>query len=120
MSQYDTIQLDSDWDLNLDSAGNMIASTPAYSQAQDVASEVRTILGECYYDSTIGIPYMTKILGYSPATSLIVEQANKAALRVPGVVTAQTTLTTFDRTTRKWSGTVKFINEDGETNNVSF
>lgn len=120
MTQYNTMQLNSRGDLDVDSAGNFVISAPPYSQAQDVASEVKTILGECYYDSKNGVPYYTKILGYMPATSLIVEQCNKAALRVPGVVAAQTTLTSFNRATRLWSGSVKFINEDGEENNVKF
>ena len=54
------------WDLCLDSNGNIALASEPYSLAQDVASAVRLFLGECYYDTTKGIPYWTEVLGMLP------------------------------------------------------
>jgi len=40
------------WDLELDSNGNLSLTDPDYSIAQDVASAIRTFLGECLYSAT--------------------------------------------------------------------
>ena len=54
----DTLLLDlTNWDLVLDVNGNIAIARPPYALAQDAASAVKTFQGECYYDTTLGIPY---------------------------------------------------------------
>jgi hypothetical protein len=81
------------WDLVLDAAGNIALATEPYSLAQDAASAVRTFLGECYFDTTVGVPYLTQILGKTPSLALLKAQLVAAALTVPDVASAQCFIT---------------------------
>lgn len=119
MSRYNTLLLDrSAWDLVLDTSGNIAMAKPAYALAQDVASAVKTFLGEVYYDSTLGIPYFADVLGQLPPRAFIAALVKKAALTVPGVVTVKVTIQTF--TARVLSGKIEFIDSEGVANGVQF
>ena len=59
------------WDLVLDANGNIACATEPYQIAQDVASAIRTFRGECFYDTTLGLPYWSNILGQLPPASFV-------------------------------------------------
>ena len=119
MARYNTLLLDTEaWDLVLDAKGNIAMASPPYSLAQDVASAIKLFIGECYYDTTRGIPYWENILGQYPSVALIQSHMEKAALTVSGVSKAACTINTFND--RIVSGEVQFIDEVGVANNVSF
>ena len=102
-----TLLLDrSSWDICLDATGNIAVASEPYSQEQDVASECRVFEGECYYDTTRGIPYLTSILGRPVPVQILKERLAAAARRVPGVAAATVYLT--DITARSISGQVQF------------
>lgn len=85
----DTLLLDTvEWDLLLDANGNIAVATDPYSLAQDAASAIRTYLGEVYFDTSIGIPYLTQVFGRVPSLALLKAQLEAAAAAVPGVVSA--------------------------------
>lgn len=87
------------WDVVLDAQGNWAIADMPYSLAQDVACAIKTFSGECWYDTTLGIPYWQDILGGLPPLPLIGEKCRQAALRVNGVADAVVTFTKFeDRT----------------------
>jgi hypothetical protein len=114
-----TLLLDqAEWDLVLDANANIALASPPYSLAQDVASAVRTFLGDLWYDTTNGIPYWTQVLGKLPPASLLIEMINQQALTVPGVVTVQTYITGF--TDREVSGYIEFVDVNNETQAVNF
>ncbi len=75
----------SGWDLQLDTAGNLAVATGHYAIAQDVASAVRTFLGEEWYDTTAGVPYIEQILGQRPPLQFLKAQFVAAGMTVPGV-----------------------------------
>jgi hypothetical protein len=106
------------WDLCLDSNGNIAMATAPYALAQDVASAVRLFLGECYYDTTKGIPYWTEVLGMLPPASLLKALISDAALTVPGVVTATVIISSFNA--RSVTGSIQFTDSSGGTTNVVF
>lgn len=87
------------WDIELDSNGNLALTDEDYSIAQDVASAIRTFLGECWYDVTLGLPYFGTILGQRPPSSLLISLVTEAALTVATVtsVTVVRLLLTQDR-----------------------
>lgn len=115
----DTLLLDTgNWDLILDNASNIAMASPPYALAQDVASAVRTFLAECWYDVTIGIPYFEQILGLFPPVAFIRAQLIKAAMTVPGVVSARVLFISFSK--RTITGQLQFIDETGAANNVQF
>lgn len=72
------------WDFVLDASGNIAVASAPYAVAQDVASACRTVLGECYYNTTLGVPYLTVVLGQLPPLSYVKAQLQTAALTVPG------------------------------------
>lgn len=77
------------WDLVLDVNGNIAVASAPYALAQDAASAIKTFLGEVYFDTTMGVPYMTEILGRSPPLALLKSRLQVAALTVPGVASAE-------------------------------
>lgn len=119
MTRYNTLLLDQTaWDLVLDSAGNIAMAEPPYALAQDVAGAVRLFLNELWYAPGKGIPYFEDVLGQLPPPSLLTGYIENAALTVPGVVQAQCIISTFDA--REVQGEIRFIDETGAANGVSF
>lgn len=119
VSQYKTLLLDRTvWDLVLDSNGNIALASPPYALEQDVASAVRLFLGELWYDTTKGIPYFEEILGQLPPVSLFTSYIEKAALTVPGVVSARCVISSFQN--REISGEIQFIDDSGLGGSIVF
>lgn len=89
------------WDLVLDSSGDIAVASEPYSLAQDAASAIKTFsdggpggVGECYWDTTLGVPYFTKIFrGPPPSISAIKQMFVDEALTVPDVASAKVFLT---------------------------
>lgn len=119
MAMHKTILLDrTAWDLVLDSAGNIALASPPYALVQDVASAARTFLAECWYNTTLGVDYFGTMLGQLPPSSVITNGQSKAALTVPGVVTASCTIDSFD--SRSVAGTISFTDESGGNYAVNY
>ena len=77
-----------DWDLLLDSSGNIAVASEPYSLAQDAASAIKTFSGECYWNTTIGVPYLTQIFGRNPSVATLKSLFSDAAMTVPDVASA--------------------------------
>lgn len=103
-----TIALDAaTWDFVLGPDGNPLVLTGAAALAQDAASAIRTFLGEYYFDTTVGVPYLTQIFGQNPSLALLKQQLVDAALTVPGVAAAQVFISSFAN--RSISGQVQVV-----------
>lgn len=105
------------WDLVLNAAGNIAVAAAPYSRAQDVACAIRLFLGECWYDTSRGVPYFSEILGHAPPPTVFEEYMVRAALTVPGVKSAVCTISAIEG--RKVTGDVTFTSDDGITETVS-
>jgi hypothetical protein len=114
----DTLYLTPAWDLCLDASGNIAMATGPYSLAQDAASACRTFVGECWYDTTIGVPYWQEILGHFPTLTLVKAQLVAAAMTVPGVESAQVFISGV--VGRQLQGQVQVTDADGNTTAASF
>jgi hypothetical protein len=91
-----TLLLDqSAWDLVLDINGNIALAGTPYSYAQDVTSAVRTFLGECWYNTNLGMPYWQKILGELPPLGYIEQQISLEALTIPNIISAEASIVNF-------------------------
>lgn len=77
------------WDLAVDAAGNMAAAGEPYSLAQDAASAIQTYRGECYWDASVGIPYLEQVFGRRPSLAVLKALFVGAARTVPGVSAAR-------------------------------
>ena len=104
------------WDLVVDANRNIALAQPPYALAQDVASAIRTFLGEVFYNTTLGVPYFQQILGKTPPVALFQEYMIAAALTVPGVVSAKCVIQSF--TNRAVTGQVQFTDSAGNTGTV--
>lgn len=106
------------WDLVLDVNGNIALANTPYSIAQDVASAIRTFSGECWYDTSLGLPYWQQILGELPPLQYIAGKMEAESLTIPNVVSAKATFTSFEN--RSLAGQIQIIDTDGAANNVAF
>lgn len=108
-----TLLLDLDgWDLCLDASANWAMATDPYSQTQDAASAVRMFEGEAYYDTSLGVPYFTDVLGRNQPTQIMRARAQLAAMTVPGVIDATAIL--IAGPTREMTGQIQITTESGE------
>lgn len=115
---FSTLLLDVElWDLVVDSGGNIALAAPPYAVNQDVASACRTFLGECYYDTTQGVPYEQQILGKRPPLSVFQAAITAAAASVPGVKSAACVVSSFKN--RQVVGQVQFSLENSTTGSVT-
>ena len=107
-----TLLLDRDaWDCCLDASGNIAVATEPYSQVQDAASAVRVFEGEAYYDTSLGVPYWTDILGRTQPTQIMRARAQLAAMTVPGVIDATAILTI--KPNREMGGQIQIRTNEG-------
>jgi hypothetical protein len=107
------------WDLTLDAFGNIALAAAPYAIAQDVASACRVVLGEMYYDDTLGVDYFGKLFGRTPPAAVFQEQFVAQALTVPLVVTATCIIESWSATTRETTGQIIFTDANNQTQTVS-
>lgn len=105
------------WDLLLDANGNIAVAAEPYALAQDVASALRLFRGELWYNDAQGIPYFEDILGHTPPVTYFQELMVRAALTVPGVVSAECTIEAFEQ--RTVTGQVTFRTTTGQIGTVA-
>lgn len=109
------------WDLCADAAGNIAMASEPYSLAQDVATAIRTFLGDEYYNQQDGVPYQQKILGQAPPLQVFQQYIVQAALSAsPEVVSAKCVIVAYDATNRTVSGQVLFTDSSHRPGAVSF
>jgi hypothetical protein len=114
-----TLLLDTtNWDLVVDASGNIAVAAAPYALAQDSASAIKTFLGECWYDTTLGINWYADILGQPLSITFVKSQLVAAALTVPGVTGAQVFITAFSD--RNLSGQVQVTDATGVVTAASF
>ena len=100
------------WDLCLDALGNLAVAGPPYSIAQDLASQYKTFLGECWYSALQGMPYWQQILGQLPAASLIVAALQAQGMLVPDIASVMASVGGIDAS-RNVVGQVIATDTDG-------
>jgi hypothetical protein len=81
-----------DHDLLVDANGNIAMASNPYAYAQDVATAELMFKGEHIYYNTIGIPYLTEILGENTPISIIKGYYETEALSVTGIKKAEAVL----------------------------
>ena len=114
------------WDLITDASGNIAVASDPYSVSQDVASAVRTFLGECWYNTTLGVPYFGNptgttqgaILGQMPPLAYLKSQITTQAARVPGCNNPVVFIGAINN--RSLTGQVQFTDSNGTSQTVAF
>lgn len=107
------------WDLSLDTNNNIAVAAEPYSLAQDAASAIQTYLGEVYYDTTIGVPYLTQVFGQSIPLSLLKQLLVDAALSASAdIASAQVFISSFSN--RELGGQVQIVSKTGQSSAANF
>lgn len=107
-----TFYLDpSAWDLTSDTSGNIALASDPYALAQDAASNIKTFSGEVFYDTSLGIPYFSEVLGYVPNVPLMKALFIAAAELVPEVTSATVYVTGFNG--RVFTGQIQISSATG-------
>jgi hypothetical protein len=99
------------WDLAVDAAGNIAVASEPYAQVQDVASACRTFAGECYYDTSRGVPYFEQVFSGVTPTPILKARMAAEAKTVPGVASAIVALRPISN--RVVTGQVQITLDDG-------
>lgn len=114
-----TLLLDiSTWDLCLDASGNIAMASLPYSAAQSAANAIKLFQGEYYYDTSLGVPYLERILGKRPPLGLVRAQFIQAALTIPDVKSARCFFSSF--TDRTLAGQVQVTDVNRQTSAAGF
>ena len=87
-----SLLLDKNWDITLDSAGNLAVADNDYSIAQAVANAVKLFTNDAYFDTQAGIPHFDITLKRNPSSVVIRARLKEAAENVPGVKSANVDL----------------------------
>lgn len=87
-----SLLLDNNWDITLDSLGNLAIADKNYSIAQDVANAVKLFTNDAYFDTQAGIPHFDITLKRNPSSVVIRARLKEAAENVPGVKSANVDL----------------------------
>lgn len=105
------------WDLVADVSGNIAVASDPYAPAQDAASAIRLFLGELWFNTSLGTNYFGLVLGKTPSIALLKNAFNNAALRVPGVVSAKSFISSFKN--RTIEGQVQLTDPSGKVTAVA-
>lgn len=110
-----TLKLTKDWDICLDSVGNIAVVNDADSTAQNVANECRLFTEDAYFAQDEGIPHFLLNLGQQVPDNAFRAYLRKSALKVGDVAEIlKITITGVDRENRIISGDVSFTTKEGE------
>jgi hypothetical protein len=107
----------STWDLVIDAQNNIAVCSNPYAIAQDAASAIRLFKGECWYDTTRGVPHFQEILGHQPSLSILKSALQTAALTVPETETAVVFISSVAN--REVQGQVQITSTSGATTVVA-
>jgi hypothetical protein len=106
------------WDYVVDIDGNWAVCAEPYASAQDVACAIRCFVGDLWFDTAQGIPYLETILGKFPPLSFLKLTFETAAMSVPTVASAVCFITAYSN--RALSGQVQLTLKSGQATGVGF
>lgn len=118
MSSQHTLFLEDDWDLHVDSAGNLPREFGAYSVAQNVANAFRLFTDDAWYFPEKGIAHFLIELRKAPLLNVLKVRLKAAALTIDGVADCEIDLLNWEN--RELSGMAVLTLTNGETLNVEF
>jgi hypothetical protein len=102
----------SGWDLTI-ADGSLVVSSGAAALAQNVATALSTFRGEVWYDTVLGVPWLSQVLARRPSLAFVKGAIAAAAQAVPGVASVKVFLTGPDAD-RVVGGQVQLFSATGE------
>lgn len=103
---------DDDWDLCVDSAGNIATCIEDEAIAQNVSNTIRLFTNDAWFEPERGIDHFNLDLGVRPLTNQVRARFIKAAVALPGVEAATVTDLTISEE-RELSGHIHVVTSNG-------
>lgn len=94
-----SLLLDKNWDITVDSSGNLAVVDNNYSIAQAVANAVKLFTNDAYFDTQAGIPHFEISLKRNVSTTVVRTRIKEAAESVPGVKSATVNIVEINNNT---------------------
>lgn len=91
-----TLQLEDDWDLHVNDAGNLTQIVSAEGIAQNVANAFRLFTNDAYYFTEKGIPHFLIELKNTPKLNILRTRLKETALKIEGVKDCEINLMEVD------------------------
>lgn len=113
-----SLMLSDDWDLQLNTAGQIDVCSGAYAVAQNVSNAIRLFTDDAYFNPERGIPHFAIELGRRPALSVLRARIKEAAENVAGVRSAIVVDLNIE-SDRTLTGDIELTLLDGSSFNLS-
>ena len=110
-----SLYLNDNWDITLDSAGNIATTAGRYCDAQNVANAIRLFTRDAFLAQTQGVPHFSLDLGLMPALSEVRSWYRKTAVNVENIRSAVVDITGIDPETRTLRGIITATSENGQS-----
>lgn len=114
MANKRSLFLNADWDIGLDSSGNLETTSNLYCDAQNVANAVRLFTKDAYLAQNKGVPHFSLDLGVVPALSEVRSWYRKAAKTVENIRSASVEITAVDKENRTLRGIITATSDNGD------
>lgn len=114
MAEKRSLFLNDNWDITLNSNGDLSTTAGRYCDAQNVANATRLFTRDAYLAQTKGIPHFDVDLGVIPALSEVRSWYRQAAVAVENIKSADIDITAFDSETRTMRGIISATVSSGE------
>jgi hypothetical protein len=109
-----SLYLNENWDITLDSAGNIATTRGLYCDAQNVANAIRLFTRDAYLAQNQGVPHFSLDLGRMPALSEVRSWYRKAAVNTENIRSAVVDITAIDPETRTLRGIITCTSLNGK------
>ena len=113
MAKKRSLFLNDNWDITLDSSGDLATTAGRYCDAQNVANATRLFTHDAFLAQQKGIPHFSIDLGVIPSLSEIRSWYRKAAMGVENIQSATIDITAIDDDTRTLRGIITANVTDG-------
>ncbi len=117
MSTGHSLKLSNEWDLFVDSAGNIATCTEDEAIAQNVCNTIRLFTNDAWFDPERGIEHFNLDLGVKPLTNQVRARFIRAAESLPGVAAAAITDLSIDKD-RCLNGHIHVVTTNGGVTDV--
>lgn len=114
MGNQRSLYLNQNWDIGLNSSGNITTTSGLYCDAQNVANAVRLFTKDAFLAQDKGVPHFGLELGKRPALSAVRATYRKTAKAVPNIQDANVESIGMDKSLRRLTGRILATTMTGE------
>ena len=106
--------LNSQWDIGLNSNGDLSTTSGLYCDAQNVANSIRLFTKDAYLSQDKGVPHFDLELGKKPPLSAVRQAYRRRGMEMDNIANIQCDGIGLDIENRRLTGRLIVTNETGE------